>query len=308
MTPFCDFLSVTSPASYLDDLRRSLQPIVDAAGCDITRDEHGDGVTFGLPNGTIALRTKFRVAMCSASGAALAHLRALNLYGDYLRVLASVPHRVTRIDCTVETPVAAPPVVARIAARAREGFIALSRKAVKPESVVTYLSQDARGELTGTLYLGLPSAEVRGVVYDKRHERESKMFPDPGPLLRYEIRVKGNFNPTLRDAYEPAALFYHFAAPDLLPRPASVQDWSPHAEGFTLEKQNDFTAAQLMARKLDASADVARLIQLAIDCGPGGLPLLLSRITKLYDAARLAPPGGPQGHEAASAVPSGGFH
>src|SRR5450830_1701966 len=46
-------------------------------------------------------------------------------------------------------------------------------------------------------------------VYDKREERVSRGFADPGPLVRVELVVSG-VGATLRDVSDPSALFYHY--------------------------------------------------------------------------------------------------
>jgi hypothetical protein len=160
----------------------------------------------------------------------------------------------------------------------------LSRKKVPARNVLTFLSLDIDGVLSGSVYIGGKSAERRLVVYDKRKERLDKDRPDPGPMLRYEVRVKSQVGATLHDAYDPTNLFYHVAAPGVLPVPPGVAPWEPHAEGFTLDSPTDITAFQKMQRLVDNSADVARLVKLCGEMGPGGFDALVRTLARAHGA------------------------
>jgi hypothetical protein len=306
MTPFTDFLNVSMPRDFEVDMLADLQPVLDGGSFDTRIDDRGSRY-FQCKGGTVKVWRRGSVVVVGASGRALGHLRAAGLYGDYLSVFAPQPHRVTRLDCTVDLPVPAPPAVAEIAARARGGGLALSRKSISPCDVTTHLSLDRRGEMTGSVYLGAHTAKVRGLVYDKRHQLESTADFDIGPCLRFEIRVSGDLGPSLGDAFDPVRLFWHFAAPDLLPAPRGVHPWVSQAEGYTLPPKVELTASELMRRKLESSADVQRLLDLARQCGRHGVDLLCQRLRSLaaVDAATRAAPGAPGAPEAVSAVRPG---
>lgn len=286
MIPFCDWLSTSFARDDCDALVSQLVPVIDAAGGYLDSQTQGTSL-YRLDDGTIRAAPTHGVFSVSASGIALSRLRSRGVFGDYLAALGGFPHRVTGVHATLELPQDAAPVVAAVAAKGRAGLIALSRKSVPAEHVMTHLGLDALGVLTGTVYIGSPKAEVRAAVYDKRHERMSKGYPDPGPLLRYELRCRSKLGATLRDAYDPESLFFHFAAPDLLPVAQGVHPWSPHGEGFALEKRQVFTPAELMKRRLEASGDVKRLLELAEEAGPNGFDYLVSQLRQL--AGRRAP-------------------
>jgi hypothetical protein len=79
---------------------------------------------------------------------------------------------------------------------------------------------------------------------------------------------------TLRDVLEPAPLFFHFASPDLMPRPDGVAPWSPHGEGFTLDRIA--TEDQVKLRRLvERSVDLERMIDLADKLPGEGMDVLL---------------------------------
>lgn len=286
MTPFCDYLNVSFPQDVGLATFAQLGDVLDAALFDRVRDASGTFL-YRSGSGTVKCTRRGHVAIVGSSGTALRTLRDSNLYGDFLGTLALGSHRVTRLDCTVDIPVDAAPIVEALMRKGRCGRVALSRKAVAIEDVYTHLGLDRRGVLTGSVYFGAHTAEVRGLVYDKRHQLECKMGADIGPCTRYEIRVSGKFGPTLHDAYAPARLFWHFASPDLLRGPDGVQPWVSHSEGFVMPPSHELTPAQLMQRKLESSPDVARLLALAKQIGPYGMDLLCQRLRRLADSSAV---------------------
>jgi len=262
-------------------LGSDLHEVIDAAGLSLD---------VGTPTkllyrcgfGTLQVRRLSRVLSVSATGALLAHLRAVSLYDAYLWAISKAPFRITRIDAAIDLVTPAAPIISAVCLKARNKGVFLSRKSVRTKDVVQYLGEDDDGVLTGSAYLGSKLAEVRAVIYDKRKERIDKGFPDPGPLTRYEIRVRGQMGPTLRDAFDPTPLFFHFASPDLLPIPLGVPPWQSHAEGFTLDPIIQRTPIEKMFQLLELSPDVDRILALAHAAGPKGIDLLLSRIKRLH--------------------------
>lgn len=287
MTPFCDFLACSFPLERWDEVDSGVRPLMDLTSAEIVPIQPGPGVIYRPRlGGVVRLQQRYHVGVISASGGALCSLRAADLLGEYLMLVGCGPHKVTRLDATVDLLVEAPVHVARIATRAREGSVGLSRKAVPASQVTTYESLDARGDLTGTVYLGQSTARVRGVIYDKRHERESKGEPDPGPCLRIEVRCR-DVGACLRDAWDPSPMFFHFAAPDLVPAPASVLRWNPNGEGFKLDVKTDWDPVQLMEHRLESSAEIERLVELAFAAGPEGPKLLLQKLGKRLNRSVL---------------------
>jgi hypothetical protein len=98
---------------------------------------------------------------------------------------------------------------------------------------------------------------------------------------------------TLRDAWDPSPVFWHYASPDLLRAPAGVVPWVPYGEGFHLEPRADLSPGLLLQRRVEADPGIDRLIELADQVGPGGrewLAQLVMRrlgLAKRYD--RMAP-------------------
>lgn len=216
--------------------------------------------------GSFKLSVRGKVGIVSASGGALALLRASGLFGEYLAMLGSFPHRVSMLHVTQDFYVDSPGVVVReVLQRGYAGQIALTRKAIRPEQVRGYMLLRPDGGESGTVYLGhRANADVWGKVYDKQLEQVSRGFPDPGPLVRVEIAVQSDVGATLRDAYSPSCLFWHFASGLVGGRPFGVSSWSPHGEGFTIPKR-EFSPSfsDRVQGILSGSPDVQRVLELA---------------------------------------------
>ena len=278
--PFADFIGVTVPAVDAPGLHAELSLELEGLGLSLERDDErvklwragGDGW------GTVREEMRGQVWAVGISGTICAGLRAERRMQAVLAAIAARPHRVTRLDASLDIREDAAPVVARIAAAGRAGELALTRKRIPPNTVETHLGLRVDGVESGTVYCGSRSAEARMVVYDKRHERMSRKLPDVGNLTRYECRLRGGLGISLRDCAEPAAVFWHHAAPDFLPRPDGVAEWVPAGEGFAIDRVPPPTPFQRMLALLDQSPDVRRLLALADQVGPYGLRSLVTRI------------------------------
>lgn len=264
-----------------ESLACALQPVLDAA--QFSGAVGGDTLLLSRSpgSGICRLARAGDVCVASVSGAALTDLRNAGQFADYLSVLGGVPHRVTTLHATLDVRVDASAVVLSLFERAISGHVTLSRKRLGLGDVLKFISRRADGADTGSVYLGGPRAQLRAVIYDKQLERVSKGCADPGPLTRYEMRIKGKIGPTLRDAWEPERIFYHVASPDILSAPEGVPAWTATDGGYYLPPRKEFLPAELMAMKLQTSPDVQRLLALAEECGPNGLELLLQRIREM---------------------------
>lgn len=278
--PFCDHLTVTSPDDGPDVSDAVVSVLLDAGAHEKNVGEWEVG------SGSVWVKKRYGVQVVSATGAALFRLRAASLFQNYLWALASVPHRVTRLDASMDVVVDAPPVLKRLTARALRGGVQFTRKKldvkrdVSWHSAVSLVEGDTRK--TGTLYLGAKSADVRVAVYDKRQERLAKgeLF-DPGPWLRYEIRCGRGLGVSLRDAAEPVSLFWHFAGDALLPKLRGVADWAPHDGGYELPAPKPPDYYRQLELLLEKSPDVRRLVGLADKLGPYGRDLLARKVKAL---------------------------
>jgi hypothetical protein len=296
-----DYLNTTHPLGSFPFARDAVLPVLEEAGASQCTDE-----LYDLGLGKVRIYQTPRVGVISLSGAALAQLRDRGVYGEYLAALGTEAHKVTILHAAFDQRLDAPPRIQALFTKAKRGLVSLSRKALDPRrDVEGWLKPGVLdGRQTGGVYLAPPTARVRGCVYDKRDERLRAGFPDPGPLLRHELRTK-NVGATLRDAYDPTRLFWHYMAPDLLRKPQDVPDWSPQADGYDLPPMRVYSPQERVQRIVDNSLDLARLFDLAASLGPQGLDIVTRAIKARYSrylASQTVASGGPEGTE--RSVPS----
>ena len=272
------------PADEWEQFREEASPLFDMIGAqlDYANDRQ---VQWRAGNGTCRASRVNAVWVISATGAFLAGLRCVKIFNQYLATFASHPHRVTRLDASLDQPHDTPPVLAELVRKASsDDGLHVTRKRIKPQDCTRYVTQRSDGLDTGSVYLGPVNADVRPVVYDKRKERLDSGLPDVGPLTRYECRIRSGVGPSLRDAAEPTAIFWHFMG-EVLPKPADAPEWSPWAQGFDVVRAPPALPAARLLSRVGASEDVRDLLRLAREVGPYGLALLQGELAKLYGAA-----------------------
>jgi hypothetical protein len=274
----CDWLDITFPPDC--GLMDEACGFLSALGATATR-KNDQVLDYRLPTaswGNFQLGDSGRGwARLSASGGSLEALRGLSAFGEYLSLLGSFPHSVTRLDACLDLRVPAPPVIQALVARyPPDSVVHLTRKGVRPSY---HLQPSPCGGLTGTFYIGhgpRSRSHVSGRVYDKRAERLFRTGEDPGPWLRYEITVRRSVNSTLRDASDPAALFWHFASPSLLSAPPGHVPWSPFlGDAWAPGPLPKIEPYQRIKKLLDVSPDISHLIQLADGLSTDGRHQLL---------------------------------
>lgn len=290
MTVFCDRVQVTMDRMAWRDMRAALLPLLDALGCEAKLDDPGSeaGYWQDPDGGGISAKRKGRVVAIGASGRALARLRALGMLGEFLARLSGEPHRVTVVDATLDAAGDAPPVLQEVYRVAVAGGLRLTRKALRPRDVSRIMSpRESDGVETGTVYLGSRQAEVQMRVYDKQAER---LFHgvERGPGVRYEVTVKNGL-PSLRDVFEPAPMFWHYAQ-GVLPRPEGVPAWVVGALGFELPPVPARDDLELLRAKLRWSPDVQRVVALAMGM-PNGRAVLLRELEWAFPQLREASRG-----------------
>jgi hypothetical protein len=273
--PFADYLNVTTPYDNADAVRESLLPLLETLGA-FEETQPGEftfyelvmakGKLTPITDGVFKLRRRSQVLVMSASGAVLRRMRDRGSYAEYLALLGSFPHRVSMLHATADYLVASPPdVIAQVDAAASAGSLSLTRKRLLPKHCNAVLGTDIDGRRTGTLYLGQrANADVWAKVYDKRHERLSRGFADPGSVVRVEVAAQSDVGATLRDALHPRDLFFHFAGRTLVEAPPDFSGWSAHGEGFVLGERRERTLFERMETLLENSRDVARIGAMAI--------------------------------------------
>lgn len=278
----CDWLDVTfspSEAPWPSVNRLLLDAGFDAESADRSTFVYRLGratVMFGPSRG--ALRASF-------SGSACAALRDHGTWSDLLSELSSVPHRVTRVDAALDLSVDGADLVDLMRKRYASGAVNLGRKAVRT-SVVLSVRPDGRE--TGTWYAGrLTKARYTARVYDKAWEALDKRGELLPPRARVEVTAKGgDSGATLRDAAEPAALFWHLASPALLDAPKGIPLWTPNRDLGWVAPAKHFDPAALLKRRVESSALLDALAVLADDLGPNGRDYLLGLLEKRIHAAQ----------------------
>lgn len=290
--PFCDFLNVTTPSDYGAEATRRVLPIVESLGFI---EGCGEGVYRLLgkdskPCGSFKVKNRGKVAVFSASGGVLSCLRSVGLLDAFLTEFAVLPHRVSMLHATLDYLDIDPPGRIRaVDAAGHAGDLALSRKRLLPKHVSSLLSANSAGDKTGTVYLGnRANADVWAKVYDKQHERLSRGFADPGPLVRVEVAVQSDMGATLKDASDPAALFFHFAGRSLVQQPPGFAGWVAGGEGYVLAPRVEVLPLQRLDRLLDFSPDVSRVVDIAIEAYGEKAGDVLARLFREKAEARLA--------------------
>jgi hypothetical protein len=292
---FCDWLDVTySPdCSPFPSVNRMLLDAgfdAESADRDSFTYRHGRAfVVFGRSRGS--MRASF-------SGAACSLFRDLGLWSELLSELSSVPHRVTRVDAALDLPMDGADLVDLMRRRYPSGTANLSRKASPTSSMLAVRPSDGRE--TGTWYVGNHKrGRYTARVYDKAWEALQKRGELLPPTARVEVTAKGgDSGATLRDAAEPAALFWHLASPAILDAPEGAPVWTANRDLGWEAPKRDFNAAALLQRRVDAMAALDALAAVADELGPEGRSYLLGLIE-----ARLASSKGLQTLAVANPLP-----
>jgi len=276
-TVFCDWLDVTMPPSEEYRVRSALGPIFCAAD-GLKR--HDDCYEVG--GGIIKVHGDSKWFRVSFSGSAIRMLEVSGYWETCLAEIAEGPHRVTRLDAAVDLALDGADAIACLDEKYPRGQVRLTQRPIK---VTQMLSTRPDGRRTGTWYAGHRSgAEVSCKVYDKAWQVLEKTGISEPPRTRVELTVRKGPGPTLRDAFQPQRIFWHYMAPAILERPQNVPEWSSGwAEGWVMERV-ELLPAQALKRRIEHSPELAALIELADSIGPHGRQMALSQIRKCFDS------------------------
>lgn len=285
--PFCDWLDVTySPVSDLigSEFKSGILPnwLLHTGAIVLSSCLEKTVFRVGL-HGTVVMQSNKRFNRVSASGASLAHFRALGVYMDFLSELSSEPHRVTRLDAAIDVSRDGADVFAECESMFTESTARLGRKDL-PVKWEKRIREDGRP--TGTCYLGHKTrARHTARVYDKADEALCRRGEHIPPTARYEVTARGERDrpsPTLRDAAEPLSLFWHIASPTLLRAPVGVPDWVPgDGESWTF-KRPVLLPAEIVEKRIGFNPDLDKIAEIASKDGQGGLKRMLRLIAAKY--------------------------
>lgn len=286
-----DFLHVTVPYEQAGQLRFDLYEACGDGSASERADGSGIFDMYG-GQGTMLLARRGGVLIVGFSGGTIAGMRASGTWAGVLRVLVDLPHRVTLLDAAYDVAEEAAPTLESLYEKYKRSGVRFGQRAVGVSK--TGWKVGVTGNESGTVYFGTRKSEVRARVYDKRQERIDRKHEDPGPLIRYEVTVTGKAAAiSLRDAWDPTALFWHYAGGRLLDRPSGIPAWVAGGIGFDIKRSEPRSAYERLQRFLSDNPNWFRLLELADACGPGGRRLVINKLTsKARNAAQLAGEGG----------------
>lgn len=273
----CDWLDVT----YAPDNcpYPELNLLLLGAGFLVTRDRGGSRC-YVPPSGRGMLQVTHakRFARISASGAACAALRALGLWGEYLWILSTSTHRVTRLDAALDLPADAADFLQVLQARYPSGWVNLGRKA---QRVTEFLTTRADGRKSGTYYVGHKDDARQSVrVYDKSLEALEKRSEVIPTTTRIEATARKDKGATLRDAAVPAAIFWAIVSPAIISAPPGAPEWTPNMEQTWVSVPSTYTPAETLKRRIEDSAELDALLELADSIGPSGRRYMLHLLSQ----------------------------
>jgi len=231
--------------------------------------------------GTVKIDQRGKFARVSVSGASCGHLRASDAWLDFLSVLSSSPHSVTRLDAALDLSMDGADLIDSMRAM-HPKTVSLGRKAIRT-SLMLAMRDDGRE--TGTWQAGFrSSAKATAVVYDKAWQLLCKFGEVVPPRARIEVRAVTGFGATLRDAALPEAIFWHIASPALLAAPEGVPMWQPDHDGGWQSERKIFVPAQVLKNRIENSGELDAFIELASSF-EGGMAYLRHLLNKRVTAA-----------------------
>lgn len=273
---FVDCLDVTFSPDEIPE--PEINALLLSAGFDPAYTK-GEGKLYRTPDkrGTIKIDVTGRFGRISCSGASCRHLRDLSLWMDYLSILSSCPHTITRLDVALDLAMDGADLVEKMRVRHPTGDVFLGRKSIK-SSVI--LGVRADGRESGTWYAGYgSSAKATAKVYDKAKQVLDLYGEVIPPRGRVEVTAWKDYGATLRDAALPEAIFWHIASPALISKPEGVPMWQANTDGGWQAPRKEITPAEVLERRVEDSAEIARLIDLALTFN-GGASYLESLVRK----------------------------
>ena len=93
---------------------------------------------------------------------------------------------------------------------------------------------------------------------------------------------------SLRDALNPAPVFWHYMGHCLLESPPGTPSWVAAGEGFSMPKRTPIEPYQALKRHVELSPELDYLLELSEACGPSGYSILEKALRSRRDARSVA--------------------
>lgn len=280
---FADWLSVTcSPDdSFLD----SVQYALDSMGGVVSSVDKS--VVYRLGSGTIKILKQKTFHGISVSGGALFRMRELRKLDFFLSCISETPHRVTRLDAAIDFGIDGPVVFSHYQKRfARASrYPKLSRKTVEPSYYSSMRPSD--GQITGTVYIGDNKSKVSARIYDKQEEARRKRGEELPPTTRFELTIRGDMNPSLRDVSEPTAIFWHYMGKTVLEAPTDAPVWEQGWGGNWDMQVEKPLLYQVVKSKIENNPELLRIFELAESMSPDGRRIAMRMINDMHGDTHL---------------------
>lgn len=277
----CDWLDVTcSPENSF------YEPLCDwfAIRGYAVRSSDSSSVLLSVGSGVLKLSKSFNHHRASASGSCIDHLRADGLWRDYVNLLGTVGHKVTRLDVAVDVWEDAPNVLSELCAVYSDGSYSFGRKSVRTKTI--FERRETDNLESGTWYAGhRSSARVTARVYDKQLERLQYGIITP-PLTRYELTFRKDYGCSLWDVLMPNSLFYSHSSGLLDPPSGGFDDWSSRGlvPWVSTPVDTDLTVEKF-SKRVQYSPDLQYIVAMAARFGPQGKAIILREFERGLDNA-----------------------
>lgn len=245
---------------------------------------------YQVGSGVLILETKRLFHRASCSGSCIRHFEANNQFRDYVNVLGSVAHNVTRLDAAVDLYTDAPPFLRRLESTYPDDYFSFGRKALRVTRL--YSARESDRALTGTWYAGhRSSARVTARVYDKQAEAKEKRYEILPPTTRIELTFRKDYNCSLYDVLMPESLFYTHTRSKLLepPEGVSIIDWEPRGTVPWVSSPVDYTLTlDRFDYRVSSSPEMQKLADLAAQFGDPGKAAVMRHFERMLTSSIAA--------------------
>lgn len=233
--------------------------------------------------GSILFECSNRTHWLQVRGQALEYLRHVSLLDELLSIIATTPHKVTRLDLAIQFTEKFSTAVRRYKRKYPKGHFQHGRATL----AVSFNTRTFNDDLTGAVYLGdrKKRHDVSGIVYNKTFQvlDSAGLLVDPN-ITRYELRLTGRVGCSLKDVVSPEPVFYTHSSIFGLKKPSGVSDWVSGASYVpTFPSPNRKDHYPKLVDYLDMNPAFEHMLKLA-DKLPDGRRLLLNLLKEKIDS------------------------